>query len=306
MNHPLRLGVSSSSFIWAMPKELLVTAYQSAIADRVQYFDDRQNAMMVEFMRDIMRVMNTMKIDAMECYHSLAWKSDALVEVILDNPNVEFWSVHAPYGRYIDPSSPEEESREGAVEGYCDAISVGAKLGVKVIVAHPGSNYFRDVPKQTRLEFTIEPFRRIADFAAERGIKVAIEPLPKEEAGNSLEEVLWIIEHVDRPNVGINFDVNHLFPPEAIPDMIRKAGSRIMSIHISDQDGGERHWLPFKGTLNWREVLAALVEVGYTGPLIYETHIREVETCEDVGNAIVENYERLIELAPCRSHPITS
>jgi hypothetical protein len=63
--------------------------------------------MMVDFMRDMMRVMNTMDIDAMECYHSVTWDNEPILEVMLDNPKVEFWSVHAPYGRYIDPSSPD-------------------------------------------------------------------------------------------------------------------------------------------------------------------------------------------------------
>ncbi len=98
--------------------------------------------------------------------------------------------------------------------------------------------------------------------------------------------------------MGVNFDVNHLFPPEAIPGMIRKAGSRILNVHVSDQDGIERHWLPFAGTMDWAEVLKALTDAGYTGPLIYETHIRDASNCMEAGRIIVDNYHRLIELAP--------
>lgn len=297
--NPFRLGVSGSCFIFTMPEELIVAAYRSALQGTLEKFDDRQNAMMVDFMRDMMRVMNGMdEISAMECYHSTAWDNELILDVALDNPRVEFWSVHAPYGLYIDPSSPDEMAREGAVMSYCDAITTAKRLGAGVVVCHPGINRRPDVPKDVKLRNTIDPFKRVADFAGENGVKIAVEPLPKQEAGSTLEEVLWIIEQVDRPNVGVNFDVNHLFPPEAIPGMIRKTGELLLSVHISDQDGIERHWLPFQGTLDWKEILAALTEIGYTGPLMYETHIHDVSTCEEVGKPIVENYKQLIELAP--------
>ena len=291
---PLRLGVSGSSFIFVMPEELLQAAYWPPI----KRFDDRLNAMMVEFMRDMMRTVNTMDIDALECYHSTAWDRDLILDVVMDNPNVEFWSVHAPYGRYVDISSPDVDDRERAVQACSDTVETAARLGAKLVVTHPGADIDYGASKKSQVPLTIDPFRKIADFAGERGISIAIEPLPKGEVGNTLGGVLDIIEMIDRPNVGVNFDVNHLFPPEQIPSMIRQAGSLIGSVHISDQDGIERHWMPFLGTMDWREVLRALVEIGYTGPLIYETHIHDVGGCEEVGRPIVENYRRLIQLAP--------
>jgi hypothetical protein len=43
-------------------------------------------------------------------------------------------------------------------------------------------------------------------------------------------------------------------------------------------------------------VLRALNDVGYAGPLIYETHIRDARTCEAVTKRVEENYARLISL----------
>ena len=290
-----------------MPQELLIAAYVTPVKEVLTKFDDRLSSMMVEFTREMMRTVNAIADGtgastnpdgcALECYYTTAWNSDAVLEVVLDDPKVEFWSVHAPYGRHFDPSALDVTAREGGVSAYCDAVRFAARLGAKVVVAHPGANVPYGISKTDAIGLAIDPFRRIADLAGEQGIRVAIEPLPKSEVGNSIGEVLEIIERVDRPNVGVNFDVNHLFPPEAIPGMIRQAGSRIVSVHVSDQDGTERHWLPFKGTLDWRDILKALAEIGYAGPLIYETHIHDVERCDQVGAAIVENYEQLIQLA---------
>lgn len=234
----------------------------------------------------------------MECYHSATWDKELILGILLDHPNVEFWSVHTPFGRYLDPSSPDPEAREGAVAALKDTVDVARRIGAMVIVVHPGSNAQYDMPKLDRLELAVGPLSMVAELAGNSGIKVAIEPLPKQEPGNSLDEVLWLVDQIGLPNVGVNFDVNHLFPPEDIPGLIRKAGDRILSVHISDQDGQERHWLPFTGTLDWPEVLRALVASGYTGPLVYETHIQEVANCEEAGRRIVDNYRRLAQLLP--------
>lgn len=298
MLKPLRLGVSGSSFIWVMPRELLASAYQASVSGTLVKFDERLNAMMVEFMQELMDTLNTLDIDAFECYHSLAWDRERVLDVVLENPNVEFWSAHAPYGLYCDPSSPIERAREGALAGDLDTIEVARRLGAKVVIVHPGISAEYDTPRKTRIGWVADVLRQVADAAGECQLRVAVEPLPKDEIGNTLDEVLDIIDRIDRPNVGVNFDVNHLFPPEAIPGMIRRAGSRIFNVHISDQDGVERHWLPFKGTMDWSEVLQALTEIGYSGPLVYETHIRDAQTCMEAGKIIVENYRRLIGLAP--------
>ena len=283
--------------MYIMPKELIFAAYVNVKGSKPQKLDDRQNAMMAEFMCDMMRTVNSMQIDSLECYHSACWDSERILEIIKDNPSVEFWSVHAPYGQFADPSSPDPEIRQSAIESFSDAISVAAKLGAKVVVCHPGAQVEYDVPKQKRLELSADLLRQVADIADGHGIKLAVEPLPKQEAGNSLDEVLWIIEKINRTNVGINFDVNHLYPPESVPALIEKAGELILSVHISDQDGQERHWLPFQGTLDWQAILKSLKKAHYTGPLIYETRTKEAHTCDDVGRMVVENYGRLISLA---------
>lgn len=281
-----------------MPQELLDAAYFTPVREGFTKFDDHLNSLMVEFMRDMMHTINAMDISAFECYHSMTWDRDRILDVVLEEPNVEFWSVHAPYGRHTDPSSAVREIREQAVAAYCDAVTVAARLGAKVVVAHPGANVDYGLSKAEQIEFSASSLMQIADIAGKHGISIAVEPLPKQEIGSKLDEVLEIVERINRSNVGVNFDVNHLYPPEEIPSMIRQAGSPILSVHISDQDGIERHWLPFEGTMDWREVLRALVDVGYTGPLIYETHIRDVKNCDEVGRAIVENYPRLVALAP--------
>jgi len=285
-----------------MPRDLVLPAIVAAQRGRGEAFGERRNAMMVEFMRDMMSAVNSSEIAAMECYHSMSWDRDRVLDVVLENPRVELWSVHGPYGRYLDPSSPEQEGRDGARAALSDAIHAARRLNAKLVVVHPGADVqYEGVSRQTQLDYAVETLKPIADLAGENGLKIAVEPLPKGEIGNSLDDILRIVDRIGRPNVGINFDVNHLFPPEDIPDLIRRAGSLILSMHISDQDGVERHWLPFEGTMDWAAVLRALEEIGYTGPLIYEAHVKGAEDCTGVVRMVAENYRRLIaEREGCR------
>jgi sugar phosphate isomerase/epimerase len=279
-----------------MPREVVHAMSSFVKTGSPGKLDDRLNRMMADFTRDMMSAINPSEISALECYHSTIWDANQVLEPILDHPNVEFWSVHAPYGRQFDPSSPNPDIRGDAVEAYCGAVDVARRLGAKVVVAHPGSQAEYDMPRRERLTLIPDVIGKVADYAAEYGIKIAVEPLPKHEPGSSLEEVLWVLDQINRPNVGVNFDVNHLFPADAIPDLIRKAGNRILSVHISDQDDTERHWMPFEGKLDWNAVLDALGEVGYDGPLIYETHVKNADSCADIARMVVDNYHRLMRL----------
>lgn len=262
----------------------------------MRVLDDRQNKIMIDFTRRMMDAINSSDVAALECYHSMIWDSDKVLEPILESQNIEFWSVHAPYGRLLDSSSPDPDIRDAAFKACCSGINVANRLGAKVVVVHPGSKSDYEMPHFERLKLVPEVMAKVADYAAEYDIKIAVEPLPNDEVGCTLEEVLWILDEIDRPNAGVNFDVNHLFPAVAIPGMIKKAGKRIFSTHISDQDDHERHWLPFEGKLDWGAVLEAFIEIGYQGPLIYETHIKNVQTPRQAVQLVVDNYNRLIKL----------
>ena len=65
MAEPLRLGLSGSAFAYVMPREVLARTFAPTDGKPVK-LDDRQNAMMVDFMRDMMSVMSSSRVEAME------------------------------------------------------------------------------------------------------------------------------------------------------------------------------------------------------------------------------------------------
>lgn len=295
MSKSLRLGISSSAFIHIMPREVEERRLSYTLTGSPTGLDDRANKLMVDFTRDMMRSIVRAGIGTMELYHSPIWDAERVLEPMLEIDAVEFWSVHAPYGKPCDPSSPDPEIRDAAVQACCGAVDVARMLGAKMVVAHPGSDTPYQMTRQDRLRMVPDTLKRIANYAGERGIRIAVEPVPRDEPGNTLDQVMWVVEQIGMPNVGVNFDVNHLYPAAAIPGLIREAGELILSVHISDQDDTERHWLPFRGKIDWGETLESLLAVGYSGPLIYETHIDDAVNCDEVAHMVMENYGRLMD-----------
>ncbi len=291
------LTLSTSTFLYVMPGELVDLGYAKQMGGDLRKFDSGQNSAMAGFMRDVLNAVSGSDVEALECYHSLAYEHEPLLEILLDRPPVEYWSVHGPFGRNMDISSPDSTARRTGIDALVDAGKMAAALGAGLVVCHPGITAVSGpAARETGIRHSTESLREVADRLGKMGLVAAVEPLPRGEIGNSLDDVLRIVDAIDLPNVGINFDVNHLYPPEAVPGLIRRALGRIVSVHISDQDGIERHWLPFDGKLDWAEVLRALDDADYTGPLVYETHIKTAKNCGEVVSTVCENYRRLAGL----------
>jgi sugar phosphate isomerase/epimerase len=110
----------------------------------------------------------------------------------------------------------------------------------------------------------VEVTRRCCALCEEAGVKYALEPHPYRWMRNAAS-MKRLLEHVDSPALGMNFDPSHLFPMGEIPQMvIYEVGERVFHTHFSDNDGtSNAHWRPGKGKIDWKGVLQALQAVGY-------------------------------------------
>jgi sugar phosphate isomerase/epimerase len=279
-----------------MPQGLLEAASQG------KKYDDEQNMLMCDYITDIIVAVRHSSIRSLECYYMLAWDAyrvwQTMQKALEGHKGLQFWSVHAPYGYLYDPSSPDPQVRLAAVEACAEAVKVAKMVGAGVVIVHPGANVDAPVSRKERLGLSAETLSEIAENAATEGVKVAVEPLPKQEVGNTIAELLAIIRAADHPNLGVCLDTNHIFPASGLPSAIRSIGDKLVSVHVSDHDGtGEKHWLPYMGIVDWRAISKALHDVDYKGPLIYETHGFPPPKggFQEIVQMVEENYERLAE-----------
>jgi sugar phosphate isomerase/epimerase len=120
-------------------------------------------------------------------------------------------------------------------------------------------------------DVVVETFASCARIAGDRGLRLAIEPRVGETLSNT-DALLRLIDQADSPHLGVVFDTAHLHAQrELLPLSVHKLADRIFHVHLADNDGTtNRHAAPGTGTVDWVEVLRALDDVGYAGPLMLD------------------------------------
>ena len=211
--------------------------------------------------------------------------------------NVDVRSVHLPFGESVvkfSPSSLCDEERAKTLENTKKIIEILAPCNVEIVVIHGSLGVEYDV-KAKRIDYFVDYLKELCDFCAQYNIKVAVETLKTRCIGNGLSEHLYIMEKVNRKNIGICFDSNHLLEEENT-DFIKGAGKYIITTHLSDFDGiDERHWFPGEGIIEWKKLVSALDENGYKGPMVFELSFAGREKNEELYKGIIENFENLIK-----------
>lgn len=111
----------------------------------------------------------------------------------------------------------------------------------------------------------------LAEAARDAGVKIGLEPLHynlyKDSFLFRLADALDIIEEVDHPNVGVFFDVYHVWHEVEILETIKRASGKIFGCHICDFRRINRHIADRvfmgDGVIPIRELLDALKDAGW-------------------------------------------
>ncbi len=198
----------------------------------------------------------------------------AAIKTYAEKSGVRIWSFHLPFWQNIDIASPNKEYRRQALLLDMAYIAAAGYLGAEYCVIHPSSEPIDDKNRAECLGYCKENLRFLADVAEKNGVVLAVENLPRTCLGNTPEELADIISCDSR--LKVCFDVNHLLKCSH-KHFIEVLGKEIVTTHMSDYDFvDERHALPGKGKINWKELLDLLEGIGYEGPFMYEVSMRAV------------------------------
>lgn len=123
-------------------------------------------------------------------------------------------------------------------------------------------------------------YRPLADYAADRGATVCVEPLASIFMNLfgftcTLDEGMAIVHDVDRPNFGLALDVYHVWREHELAPRIEKAGDRIFAVHICDWPKTEPRCrddrvLPGDGLIDLPRIFGAIERSGYDGAYCLE------------------------------------
>ena len=215
---------------------------------------------------------------------------------------------------------------ERAIEEMKNTARAAQKFGVSIVNGFTGSsiwhlNYsFPPVTPamiDTGFDLLAERFNPILDVYGECGVKFALEVHPTEIAFDiyTAERALDALDH--REEFGFNFDPSHLHWQGVDPvDFIRTFPDRIYHVHIKDAittlngksgilashlnfGDARRGWdfrSPGRGGINFEEIIRALNDINYDGPLSVEWEDMGMD--REFGAAEASAFVRKLDFSP--------
>ncbi len=200
------------------------------------------------------------------------------------------WSSHLPFvpNSKVHMAARDMEIRKHTLEVYGELASMLGDIGVDKFIVHPSGEPITDELREETMQCACEAFAALAEIAARSGITVAVEDLPRTCLGHTSAEILRIISSDER--LRVCFDTNHL-TEESNLTFLDNVRDKIITTHISDFDFiNERHWLPGEGKLEWVPIYNKLLEIGYSGPWLYEVGLLQPKTIYRDRNLTYEDF----------------
>jgi sugar phosphate isomerase/epimerase len=159
------------------------------------------------------------------------------------------------------PADPEER-----IEAICASLHRLAPFRPSGIVCLTGPGEHRDT--------VVEGLRTIAEEAARAGVRVGLEPINRIGSEDwtmvtSLPEASELLEEVDHPALGIQFDSWHLWNTPDVLDDIERYADSFVGVHVADWREPTRGWadrvLPGHGFADLPAIVGALDRAGWDG-----------------------------------------
>ncbi len=187
------------------------------------------------------------------------------------NLGIDIHSVHAPFythvnelqqGHTLSLAAADPNVREEALVHTRKALNIMDILGAKLLVVHAGD--LRDdfsEAKSTNLSRSLE---YLSPLLQDCGVNLALENIAT--ALSTTANLSALVEPFDPDWLGICLDIGHAQLNEDVGQAILNCGSRIMGVHISDNDGvADLHYLPGEGIIDWHKMINILQKVCYSG-----------------------------------------
>ncbi len=227
-------------------------------------------------------------------------------------------------GYYPNNLHPEENVRRAALDHTKAVIRAAGLMGVPMIGTFIGADHTRPLEENYQRARTVLP--EIVSFAADQGVRIAIENCPMIFSGDewpagkniAYNPIIWrrLFEDFDGDTLGLNLDPSHLvwlmIDAERV---VREFAERIYHVHVKDLEidreglyeygsmsagiGWQVPRLPGLGEIDWHRFVAALYRAGYDGALCVEHEDSDFEGSEELlKKGFVMAYDVIRPLVP--------
>lgn len=163
----------------------------------------------------------------------------------MKNAGIECAGLHwlltpPPHGLHF--TTPDQQIRQKTVTYLGQLIDFCGDMGGKIMVfgSPPQRSTSQGISIEEATDYFADGLAKVADHAAERGVTILIEPLPKTSTDvvNTLEDAVKVIRKLNHPAISSMFDFhNTLDETEPFVNLIEKYYDHIQHIHVQNMDG---------------------------------------------------------------------
>jgi D-psicose/D-tagatose/L-ribulose 3-epimerase len=184
-----------------------------------------------------------------------------------------------PPGRDLLGDSEEVASTQNYLRHCVDvAQRIGSRAVGGPLYSAVGRTWLLEPgERRATIERLAEALRPLVDYAGQRDVRLALEPLNRYETSlvNTAEQGLEVVAAVGSPALGLLLDTYHMNIEEKNPaEAIRTTGPHLFHVHACGSDRGT----PGADHLDWPGLARALREVRYDGPVCIESFTSENKT----------------------------
>ncbi len=202
------------------------------------------------------------------------WKKEIdykAMKAAADKEGMIIQSIHAPFHKMASMWERDEKTEE-ALSELLECVDACGILGTDIMIVHAIIGFDKHTPN----EFGIENYKKVVDYAKEKGVRIAFENTEGEEYLACLMEAFK-----DYENVGFCWDTGHEMCYNHSKDMTAMYGDRLIAMHLNDNLGiwdyegrikgwDDLHLLPFDGIADWNSIVDRLNKCGFDGILTFE------------------------------------
>lgn len=196
------------------------------------------------------------------------------IRVLLERYELQLASFIPAQFRYpTSLCSPIPAIREDSIFYIQDSIKTAQAIGGDLVSVCPGHTLYGQ-GTANGWEILKNSLVRLSKFAAERKMRLALEPADRYETDlvNTVGDAARLLNEIDCSNLGILLDCGHVrVTNEPMDEAFRAAGDRLFHVHVDDNNGlRDQHLVPGEGIVDFSELYALLRQSAYCGFLCAE------------------------------------
>jgi sugar phosphate isomerase/epimerase len=140
--------------------------------------------------------------------------------------------LHSPH----NPASASAAELEASFEYLREGIDLCIFWGINQLMLNPGQ-WVYGLPRQQAWEHAVRFIQRVCEYAASRGIFIALEAEPYVWfLVNDIPSTVHMLADVDKENFTVLVDLGHMGLSRESPEELAQLGDRIIHAHFSDHE----------------------------------------------------------------------